>query len=146
MQGVPLPYRFARKGRSWATLSAVGLAWLLCGLGVIVFEITPWLAGLIVLATVPGLWDLYAGTRAGFDLDSERVRWFSGKRGGEVALDEIDHVRLVTRLDLSVRAALVLKTGRKIRLPAEATPPAKDLEAALAAAELRSARHHFTIL
>jgi hypothetical protein len=47
---------------------------------------------------------------------------------------------------MSVRATVVLKTGRKIKLPFEATPPHRALETALHARGITTERHHFTLI
>ena len=63
-----------------------------------------------------------------------------------VAFSEIDHFRLDTRLDFSVRATVVLRSGRKIRLPFEATPPHQAFEDALTARGVTVKRFHFQLL
>ena len=59
---------------------------------------------------------------------------------------EIDHMRFDTRLDFSVRVSAVLADRRKVRLPYEALPQHKRLEAACHAHGLRVERHHFSLL
>ena len=140
------PYRFVRHGRSRATLIAVGLAWVLCLVAALVFAAALWIVGLVLLFTLPALWDIWSGRTAGAEITARGLRWFSGRRSVDVARSEIDHVRLVTRPDLSVRAAVVLASGRKLRLPAEATPPHRAFVAALVAHGIRTERHHFTVL
>ena len=140
------PYTFSRRGRSWPTLLTLLGTWALLLVLLLRFEAALWLVALFFLFSLPAAWDLWSDRRAGLALGDRRIRWFSGNREADVRFDEVDHVRLVTRLDMSVRAALVLHTGRKVRLPAEATPPAAEFEAALAAHDLRAERHHFTFL
>src|SRR6056297_1067986 len=139
-------YSFRRKGRSWSTLIALLIAWLLLLLGWTVFDAAPLLVGILFLLSLPAAWDFYTARLAGADLHADRFDWFSGTRSVSVPLEEIDHIRLVTRLDLTVRAAVVLANGSKLRLPAEATPPSEPFEAALKEAGLRSERHHFTFI
>ncbi|MEW2917717.1 hypothetical protein AB1A64_11655 [Ruegeria sp. ANG10] len=112
---------------------------------VILFDAAWWLVGLLSLPTLPALWDIAHGTSAGLTLDHGAIRWFSGNREAEVALADIDHVRLDTRWDFSVRTSLVLASGKRIRLPDEATPPHKTLETVLKDTGLRVERHHFTV-
>lgn len=126
-----LPYSFQRKGRSWATLIAVALAWGLLVVGWAVFDAALTLVLVLFGLSLPALWDFYAERSAGATLSDTGLDWFSGPHSMSVALEDIDHVRLVTRLDLTVRAAVVLTNGRKLRLPAEATPPSDRFEAAL---------------
>lgn len=141
-----MPYQFRRKGRSWSSVIAVLLVWGLLLIGWTRFDAAPVLLAAIFLLTIPAVWDVYAARMAGVDLTSDNLTWFSGNRHATVSLTEIDHVRLVTRLDLTVRAAVVLNSGQKLRIPAEATPPRDSFEAALSAAGLHHQRHHFTFL
>ena len=143
---VPAPYAYVRHGRSWATLIAVLGVWIACLVALLVFDAAGWIIALILLFTLPALWDLWSGTNAGASLDTRALHWHSGARTAEIPLQEIDHIRLVTRFDFSVRAAVVLTSGRKIRLPAEATPPHRAFETALQAHGITTQRHHFGFL
>lgn len=140
------PYVFQRKGRSWATLIAVLCTWAACMIAWLVFSAAPWILVIVLLFTLPALWDLWSAPTAGFEIDAQSVSWHSGSLHQSVMVSQIDHIRLVTRLDLTVRAAVVLHDGDKRRVPAESTPPSKDLETSLNAAGLRVERHHFTFL
>ena len=142
----PAPYSFSRNGRNWATLITVLGVWLAVLVGWLVFDAAPWLLVVVLLFTLPAIWDIYTARTAGTDLTTDHLRWYSGAHEVSVPLSDIDHVRFVTRLDLSVRAAAVLQSGRKLRLPAEATPPAKPFEDALIAMGIKTQRHHFTFL
>lgn len=146
MTTAPDTYTFRRQGRSWSTLIALGAAWLFLAVGWAVFDAALLLVAFLFVLTLPAAWDMYSGRSAGADLRSDSLDWFSGPHSMSIPLEQIDHVRLVTRLDLTVRAAVVLKNGNKLRLPAEATPPSDAFETALAEAGLRSERHHFTFL
>ena len=138
------PFRFVHHGRSRTALVAVGATWALCALVAVVFDAAIWIVGAVLICTIPALRDYWLGISAGVELSSDRLVWFSGRRSAEVALREIDHVRLVTRFDLSVRATVVLTSGRKLRMPVEATPPHREFEDALTARGVRTERHHFT--
>ncbi|MCA0928926.1 hypothetical protein [Ruegeria profundi] len=139
------PYSFTRNNRTRrGVLTLIGIYAGLLAL-VIVFDAAWWLVVLLGLTTLPALWDIIQDTQAGLTLDTDRIRWFSGNREGEVALSDIDHVRLDTRWDFSVRSALVLTSDKRIRLPDEAMPPHKELEAVLQKAGLRVERHHFRV-
>lgn len=142
----PEPFDFARHGRSPATFGAVLLTWLACALGLWFFDAAGWIIAVVLLFTLPAIWDLWAGTLAGATLTRQGLTWYSGRNRVEIPMDEIDHIRLVTRLDLTVRAAVVLRSGRKLRLPPEATPPHQDFEAALRDHGLEARRHHFSFL
>ncbi len=140
------PYSFRRKGRSWSSVIAVLAVWALLLVGWAWFDAAPVLLGVVFALTIPAVWDVFAARMAGADLSAQTLSWFSGKRRVEVPLDQIDHVRLVTRLDLTVRAVVVLTSGKKLRLPAEATPRREAFETALSAVNLKHQRHHFTFL
>lgn len=120
----------------WAVLLA---AWLW-------MEATIWLLLVIGVFTLPAVRDLIRNPSAGLTLSDEEITWHTGKYEGAVTLAEVDHMRLDTRLDFSVRATAVLTTGRKIRLPFEATPPHRDFEAALEARGMRVKRFHFQLM
>ena len=140
------PYRFETNGRNRKTLVVLAIVWALITLAVLTIDASLWLAGLIGLCTLPALYDLIVGRRSGVDLSSEGLRWFAGKRTGEITWDKISHMRLDTRLDFSVRASAVLVSGRKVRLPLEATPQADAFEEELKARDIKVERHHFSLL
>ncbi|WP_420584479.1 hypothetical protein [Ruegeria sp.] len=139
------PFTYTRHNRSPRTVVIlIGVYAALLAL-VILFDAAWWLIGILALATLPAVWDIAQNTRAGLVLDQHCLRWFTGTREAEVALTDIDHVRLDTRWDFSVRVSLVLTTKKRIRLPDESTPPHREFEAVLEGAGLRVERHHFTI-
>ena len=135
-----------RQGRSRTTLLVVAAIWATLVLAVLLVDAAPWLMGVIGAFTLPAVCDLASNPAAGFRLDDKGLHWFSGRREAEVGWHEIDHIRLDTRLDFSVRVSVVLHSGRKIRLPYESTPPDKALEASLTARGIRVERHHFSLL
>jgi len=140
------PLHFTRKGRTWATLLAVAGTWVLLLLAWLILGAAIWILGFFALFTLPALRDLWLGTEAGSDLNDTELSWYSGGHEIRLPLRDIDHVRLVTRLDMSVRVAPVLFSGRKLRMPIESTPPHQELEAALKARGVRTQRHHFVPL
>jgi hypothetical protein len=127
-------------------LVVVVAVWFVLIAAVIVVDAAPWLMAAVGLFTLPALWELYANPRSGMIFTKDALSWYTGKRDGAVAWCEIDRVRLDTRLDFSVRASVVLHTGRKIRIPYESTPPHEVLEAALNARGIRTERHHFSLV
>ncbi len=140
------PYAFETTGRNRATLIAVLAVWAVLALAVLWLEAAPWLMALFALATVPALIDLITGRASGLRLDEDGLHWFSGRRTGEIAWPRVSHIRLDTRLDFSIRASAVLNTGRKVRLPLEATPPSDLFEEALTSRGIKVERHHFSLL
>ena len=104
-----------------------------------------WIIAILAAFGLPAIYDLVANPPAGFTLTAKDVRWFSGGQHVTLPRRTIDHLRLDTRLDFSVRASLVLESGRKLRVPFEATPPHRTLEAAFEAENLRVKRFHFQL-
>ncbi|WP_296761940.1 hypothetical protein [Sediminimonas sp.] len=102
-----------------------------------------WIVAALALFTLPALWEVLTDRRAALRLEDGMLHWQNGPRGDRVSLDALDHVRFDTRLDLSVRVTLVLRDGRRIRLPHPCLPPHRALEAALDAAGVTTRRHHF---
>lgn len=139
------PYRFQRQGRSPGAAILLAVIWMALLYAWVFLSASPVVIGGVAIFTLPALWDLIINPSAGLTLGDKAIAWFSAHRTAQVALPEIDHIRLDTRLDFSVRATVILNTGRKIRIPFEATPPHQDLEAALAARALKTERHHFSL-
>ncbi|AHD01371.1 hypothetical protein [Leisingera methylohalidivorans] len=137
-------YSFSRRGRSPAAMLATGvwlavllLLWLLLDAAVL-------LVILLALPVVPALLDLIRNPLSGLMLSGNRIEWFTGGLTGKAELGEIDRVRFDTRWDFSVRATLILRSGKRIRLPQEATPPHAEADAAFQARGIKTERHHFT--
>lgn len=141
----PAAYSYRRRGRSPRLVAVLIGVYAALLAAILLFDAAWWLMALLALPTLPALYDLYADPEAGLDLDGETLRWHSGRRHTELALTEVERIRLDTRWDFSVRATAVLTSGRKIRLPDESLPPHRALEAALTARGLRVERHHFTL-
>ncbi len=139
-----LTYRAqGRSLRTGITVLGIWIALITLWIGL---DAAPWIMAFLALFTLPALWDLITDPPSGLTLDATTLTWFTGKRRAIVQLDEIDQIRLDTRLDFSVRATLVLNTGRKIRLPFEATPPDQLFEDALTARGLKTRRTHFQLM
>ncbi|MBO9411315.1 MULTISPECIES: hypothetical protein [unclassified Ruegeria] len=139
------PYTFTRQNRTPRVLAI-----LLCIYGglialVVWFDAVWWLIAPLALTTLPAVWDFVQGTKAGLSVAQDTMSWFTGPRKAEVNLADIDHVRMDTRWDFSVRVSLVLNSEKKIRLPDESTPPHRVFEQVLQATGLRVERHHFTV-
>ncbi|MEQ5826376.1 hypothetical protein J3456_03280 [Sulfitobacter sp. NFXS29] len=139
-------YTYRRHARSRTALLVLPTIWAALGAGWLWLDASGWLVGLLGLFTLPALWELFTNPVSGLTLDDGNLSWVTGKRDAKIALAQIDHVRLDTRLDMSVRATVVLKTGRKIKLPFEATPAHRALETALHARGITTERHHFTLI
>lgn len=139
------PLRHRTTGRSVKALATLALIWAaLAGMWV-GLQASPFLVGVLVLLTLPALWEFVTAKPSGLDLDTEQIRWFSGRHQGDVALRMIEHAGFDTRLDLSVRVTLHLHSGRKIRLPHDSLPDTDSLKAALEQAGVRTQTHHFRL-
>ncbi|MDG1171038.1 MAG: hypothetical protein P8N14_17745 [Sulfitobacter sp.] len=143
---MPDAFTYRAQGRSLRGGLVVGGIWLaLAGLW-LGLQANPWIMGFVALFTLPACWDLIRNPACGLTLNADQISWFSGRHHGQVALAQIDQVRLDTRLDMSVRTTLVLHSGAKIRLPFEATPPHRQFEDALNAKGLKTRRTHFQLM
>ncbi|MEP1963775.1 hypothetical protein [Tateyamaria sp.] len=140
------PYRYEATGRNRKTLIALGMVWASIATAIVWLQASIWLMGGIALCTAPALYDLIAARRSGVALGPNGLSWFAGKGTGQITWDQISHMRLDTRLDFSVRVSAVLITGRKVRLPLEATPPADIFEDVLSARGIKVERHHFSLV
>ncbi|WP_299042686.1 hypothetical protein [uncultured Tateyamaria sp.] len=140
------PYRYQTTGRNRRTLMALIAVWGAILAAIAFLDASLLLMALIALCTAPALYDLVSGRVSGLTLGAEGLSWFAGRRTGEIAWTKIDHIRLDTRLDFSVRASAVLISGRKVRVPLEATPSADMLEVALTERGITVRRHHFSLL
>lgn len=139
-------FDYHASGRTRTALVVVGLIWAALLALWVFLDASVWVLALLAAFTLPALYDLAADPKAGCTLTAQQLKWRSGNRSVALDLSEIDHIRLDTRLDLSVRATAVLTTGRKVRMPFEATPPHQTFEDALTARGLRVKRFHFQFL
>ena len=140
------PFTYSRQGRSSRSLFTVLAIWAgLLGLWIGV-EAHPALLLLVIAFTLPACWDLLTNPASGMTLSDTEWAWHSGRRRAQVALDEVTEVRMNTRLDFSVKVTLLLRTGVRLVLPFEATPPDTKLEDALRMRGLRVHRTHFQLM
>ena len=100
---------------------------------------------IVALFTLPALWDLATNPIASLSLSPQALVWQRGKDKVTIPLDTIDHIRLDTRLDLSVRATVVLRSGQRLRIPPDTMPPYRPFDHALHAAGVPTQRHHFSL-
>ncbi len=139
------PFSFRRSGRNYRTAVVLICIYFILLALIIVVNAVWWLMAWLALPTLPALYDLIKNPQAGVDANASGISWFSGKRTASVEWDEVDYVRFDTRLDLSIRVSVVLKTGRQIRLPYESVPSDRRLEEALAALGISVRSQHFRI-
>lgn len=137
-------YSFSRRGRSPAAVLATA-GWLIALLVLWqLLDAAVWLMVLLALPALPALLDLIRNPLSGMNISGNRIAWFTGGLTGEASFSEIDRVRFDTRWDFSVRATLILRDGKRIRLPQEATPPHAELDARFQNRGIPTERHHFT--
>ncbi|MEO1107684.1 MAG: hypothetical protein AAFX90_07170 [Pseudomonadota bacterium] len=138
-------YTFTRRNRNPRTvILLIGIYAALLAL-IILFDAVWWLMALLALTTLPTIWDVLHDSSAGIQFDQDSLRWYSGKRQGQIALEEVDFFRFDTRWDFSVRVSLVLKSEKRIRLPDESLPPHREFENVVTQAGFRVERHHFSV-
>ncbi|WP_245764221.1 hypothetical protein [Sulfitobacter marinus] len=138
-------YNYGRRGRNSLGISVLILLWAALLYAWVSLDAAPLIIGVIGICSLPALYDVVANPAAGLSLSPTSLTWHSGNRTAEISLPEISHIRLDTRLDFSTRATVILNTGRKLRIPYEATPPHKAFEQALNARNLKTERHHFSL-
>lgn len=136
-------FRFERRGRRPAAFAAIAAVWAGLGAAWIWLEAAAGILAILGAFTLPALWDILRDRRAGLEIGPDGIRWYAGAQHATASWSEVDHVALDRRLDFSVRVSLVLRGGRKIRLPQESSPPPHQLEAALTARGLRCIRSSF---
>lgn len=137
-------YVFARHGRSRRALVVLACIYVVLLAAILLIDAAWWLMGGLALLTLPALWDLYTNPSAGVRLTDAALEWHSGRRTGDLALAEIDHMRFDTRWDFSVRVSAVLTSKKRVHLPFESCPPHRDFEAALEDRGIPVRRTHFS--
>lgn len=138
-------YSFRQHARSPRHVAVLVCIYAVLLAAIFLIDAAWWLMALLALPTLPALWEVVQNPEAGLEIDETAFRWWSGKHRGAVRLGEIDHIRMDTRWDLSVRVRLMLTSGRRLQLPHDSLPPHRDLEQALTSRGLRVERHHFTV-
>jgi hypothetical protein len=140
------PYSFSRRARTPQTAVVVCVVWAALFFIWTSWEAATWIVLILVTFTLPALSDLIRNPESGLHLNDETLSWYSGRAEGTLERSEIDHITLNTRLDFSVSVAVVLRTGRKIKLPFEATPPHQEFEAVLNSNGIPTKRFHFQLM
>ncbi len=134
---------FVRRARTPRTMVLLALVHAALIAAVVLLDAALWLIGGLALLTVPALWDLVTDPEAGVRLSDTQLRWHSGRRRGDLALADIDHMRFDTRWDFSIRVSAVLRQGKRVHLPFESTPPHRSFEDQFQARGIPVKRTHF---
>lgn len=137
------PFTFARAGRSVKAAVLLAAIYAALAFALVQLQAAPWIVALLVLPTLPALWDLIANPSAGLTLTDDRLDWHSGRRRGSIPLAEIDRVRFERRWDMSMRIRVVPKSGPPVQLPPESLPRWQVLERAFSEHGIDTERHHF---
>jgi virulence-associated protein VagC len=140
-----MSYRYESQGRTPKSIAAlVGMLLVIAGLEFI--GTVWWIVVLVALISLPAALDVLLNVRSSLDLDDERLFWKNRSQDVTIPLFEIEKVRFDGRMDLSTRVTIVLRDGRKLRLPYDALPPHKELESELQSRDVRTERNAFTVL
>ena len=140
-----MSYRYESQGRTPKSIAAlVGMLLVIAGLEFI--GTVWWIVVLVALISLPAALDVLLNVRSSLDLDDERLFWKNRSQEVTIPLIEIEKVRFDGRMDLSTRVTIVLRDGRKLRLPYDALPPHKELESELQSRDVRTERNAFTVL
>lgn len=139
------PFSFRREGRTsglqFALIAIYGVLTVL----VYAYDAAFWIIALLILPTLPALYDLYTNPVSTLTMSEERIDWRTGKRSGHVMLTNISHLRFDTRWDFSVRVTVELSDGKHLRLPQPCIPPHRNFETVCESFGLRVDRHHFRV-
>ncbi|QUJ75091.1 hypothetical protein KDD17_08555 [Sulfitobacter albidus] len=141
-----LPYSYTATPRSRTAALVVAAIWTVLALAWWVLDASPLIVAVLAAFTLPALYEIVAQPQASFTLDATHIRWHTPHAEAEIALSGVNHIRLDTRLDMSVRVSVVLSNGRKLRVPVPATPPHTEVDTAARAAGLTVKRHHFSLI
>jgi hypothetical protein len=136
-------YSYDTVGRNWTTLITTAVVWVVLLTLILVVDMVLWLAGIVFLFTLPAVYDLITARASGLAINAQQIAWHAGKQNGDIAKRLINHIRLDTRLDLSVRCTVVLYSGQKIKIPFESCPKHQELEKTLHTFEYKTLRQHF---
>ena len=137
-------FTYESQGRTPKAIAAlVAMLFVIAGLEYI--GTVWWLVVLVALITLPAAIDVLINASARLELTETQLFWKNRSQEVTIPLHEIDKTRFDGRMDMSVRVSIILKDGRKLRLPYDAMPPHKELEAVLQARDVRTERHSFTV-
>ena len=139
-----MDYSYESQGRTPKSIAAlVAMVFILIGLDYI--GTVWWIIVIVAMITLPAAIDVFVNATARLDLDDSQLFWKNRSQEVTIPLHEIEKIRFDGRMDMSVRVSVVLVDGRKLRMPYDAMPPHKELEAALQARDVRTERHAFTV-
>ena len=139
-----MEYSYESQGRTPKSIAAlVAMVVILIGLDYI--GTVWWIIVIVAMITLPAAIDVFVNATARLELNDSQLFWKNRSQEVMIPLHEIEKIRFDGRMDMSVRVSVVLNDGRKLRMPYDAMPPHKELEAALQARDVRTERHAFTV-
>lgn len=139
------PIDIVRPARAPLPLAIVTVLWVAGILAITLVDAHPLVVGLLLLFTLPAIYDMGRGRVSRLHLDDRTIRWSNGVAEGEIALTRIAEVKLHTGLDFSQRARIILKSGEKTRIPPDCLPHGRRLDAALDARGIPQTRSLFAL-
>lgn len=139
-------FTHSKSGRSARNFAILIGIWILLIFACFKIGAHPVILVLVFLGTLPALWDLINNRLAGIALSDTNLSWHSGQTKNSIAHQDIDHIRLNRRLDLTYRVEIRTLKGQKLRLPPDAVPPIEAFEEALRKVDIRTERHPFSLL
>lgn len=137
-------FTYESHGRTSKAIAAL-IAMVVVMIGMDYIGAVWWLIVIVAMITLPAAIDVFVNATARLELTDQQLFWKNRSQEVTIPLPEIEKIRFDGRMDLSVRVSIVLTDGRKLRLPYDAMPPHKELEAALQARDLRTERHAFAM-
>ena len=140
------PFRHTHQGRNGKLILWLALVWGGVVLATALFDLTPWIAGLVLVFTLPGLWEVITNPTSTLELDQSTLSWSGPRETASILLAGLKEVRLDTRLDFSVRVTLIRRDDTKFRLPPDTLPHHTVLERELTARGITVTRHHFALM
>ncbi|MCH2250243.1 MAG: hypothetical protein MK042_10650 [Cognatishimia sp.] len=139
-----MDYSYESQGRTPKSIAAlVAMVFVLIGLDYI--GTVWWIIVIVAMITLPAAIDVFVNATARLNLNDTQLFWKNRSQEVTIPLHEIEKIRFDGRMDMSVRVSVVLVHGRKLRMPYDAMPPHKELEAALQARDFKTERHAFTV-
>ncbi len=135
-----------RIGRAPRNIAVLALVWAVLLAMLAILGAAIWIVMFLWLFTLPLAWEVWRNPESRLVLDAHSLEWQGILGGDSVPLTMIEKVRFDRRLDMSMRVTLVLKDGRKLRLPHDVLPPPERLEAALQTQGIATERNPFSLM
>lgn len=139
------PLEVIRPARAPLPLAVIAVFWTIGLAAIALIDAAPVIIGIMLLFTLPAIWDALRGRVSRLTLTDTRLSWSNGRAEGDIPLERIDAIRLHTGLDFSQRARITLKTGEKTRIPPDCLPSGRRLDTALAARGIAHSRSLFAL-